>query len=89
MTVPERRVAARARATTTLLQLVGDVPVVTLRDLHFTPMDDGSQDLPARRTPLAKRQPAKRVEALETESAEVVDRVASLLGKWATDDTRS
>ncbi len=52
-------------------------------------MDDRSQDLPPRRTPLAKRQPAKRVEALETESAEVVDRVASLLGKWAADDTVS
>jgi hypothetical protein len=52
-------------------------------------MDDRPQDLPARRTPLAQRQPAERVEALETESAEVVDRVAALLGKWAEDDRGS
>lgn len=49
-------------------------------------MDDRSEDLPARRTPLAQRQPAQKVEAIETESAEVVDKVAALLGKWADDD---
>jgi hypothetical protein len=49
-------------------------------------MDDRPNDLPARRTPLAQRQPAKKVEAIETESPEVVDRVASLLGKWANAD---
>ena len=50
-------------------------------------MDDRSGDLPARRTPLAKRQPVEKVDAIETESPEVVDRVASLLGKWAADDS--
>jgi hypothetical protein len=52
-------------------------------------MDDRPNDLPARRTPLAQRQPAQKVEAIEGESPEVVDRVASLLGKWATDDSSS
>ncbi len=49
-------------------------------------MDDRSLDLTERRTPLARRQPAPRVEALETESAEVVDKVAALLGKWVDED---
>ena len=52
-------------------------------------MDDRSEDVPARRTPLAQRQPAEKVEALETESPEVVDKVAALLGKWAEDDSEA
>jgi hypothetical protein len=52
-------------------------------------MDDRPNDLPARRTPLAQRQPTEKVDAIEGESPEVVDRVASLLGKWASGDGNS
>jgi hypothetical protein len=51
-------------------------------------MDDRAIDTTPRRTPLAKRTPVQPGPALETESPEVVDRVASLLGKWAEDDAK-
>lgn len=46
-------------------------------------MDDRTPPSADPAPPLARRRPVTERQAIETEAPEVVDKVASLLGKWA------